>query len=168
VGPAGADGFVGSNGATGATGSQGPQGIQGLTGPVGPTGSNGAQGIQGPAGSNGAQGIQGATGAAGANGLNGGVSVVSVKTANYSALTGELVRVDSAAGTFTVTLPANPADGARVEILDVTGSCSLNYVLVIAADARPVEFDVTGVSVNFSGAHAQFIYSSYNNNWKAL
>jgi hypothetical protein len=48
----------------------------------------------------------------------------SVKSANYSAASGDLVLVDLSSGAFTVTLPTGPPDCSRVGILVVTPSGS--------------------------------------------
>lgn len=100
--------------------------------------------------------------------LTGWLAPTAVKTANYTAVAGDLVRVDSTAAAFTVTLPATPADGDRVALLDVTNKCGTNAVLIAAAGSKTVEFDATGLSANINGASVVLVYTNANSNWKML
>jgi len=50
-----------------------------------------------------------------------GTTFTSVKTTNYTATVGEVVRFDSSGGTFTVTLPASPVAGDIVELEEDVG-----------------------------------------------
>ena len=52
-------------------------------------------------------------------------------TSAYTAVAGELVRLDSAGGGFGVALPAAPADGDNVGFLDVHGTWTANPITVL-------------------------------------
>lgn len=60
----------------------------------------------------------------GSTGGSGGITVVT-KTAAYTAAVGELVRGDTTAGAFTVTLPTGPAAGSTVTVKKVAGTADL-------------------------------------------
>lgn len=90
----------------------------------------------------------------------------SVKTANYSASHGELVRLNSAGGAFTVTLPSSPVDKNHIGFFDVTNSCGASAVLIAAAGGKTVEGDGIGLSINVNGAYVVLMYNSSTTNWK--
>lgn len=99
----------------------------------------------------------------------GGASLTptAVKTGNYTAAVGELVRVNSTAGGFTVTLPSSLADGDQVGVLDVGYACGAHAVLVAPSASKTVEGDATGLSIDVEGASVVFLYSSSLSDWKA-
>ena len=100
---------------------------------IGPTGATGPTGTAGAAG---------ATGPTGATGPAGSYTVRS-KTANYTAVAGDVIKCDVSAGTFTITLPAAASNAIIVvkkvdvspEILTIDGNGSetidgaLTYIL---------------------------------------
>lgn len=102
-----------------------------------------------------------ATGAGG-----GGLTATAIKTAAYTAVANDLVRVNSASSSFTITLPASPSDKDRVGIFDVTNSCATNPVLVDPSGSDTVEGDATGLSVDIDGAYVVLSYVSSTTNWK--
>ena len=87
-----------------------------------------------------------------------------VKLASYTAGTNELVRLNSIAGPFTVTLPASPYDGAMVVLVDTTGACESHAVLVNGGGVK-VCGDVNGVSLDIAGAVLHLVYDSSTSNW---
>jgi hypothetical protein len=91
-----------------------------------------------------------------------------IKTAIYTAVINDMVRVNSTGGAFTVTLPAAPADGDKVGLQDVSNACAANPVLLAAAGGKTVEGDATGLSVNVNGAHVELMYNATGTNWKML
>lgn len=109
--------------------------------------------------------LAGARGADGANGP-GNVVATPVKTSTYTALAADLVRVNSTAGAFTVSLSATPTDGDKVGIFDIVNMCGTNPVLLAVAGGKTIEGDATGISVNINGACFVVIYNSSTNNWK--
>ena len=164
VGPQGIQGDAGPQGIQGETGLQGDQGIQGIQGIQGEVGPQGIQGIQGETGPQGIQGVQGDIGPQGDVGLP-ELAATPVKTAAYNAVVNDLVRVDSALGGFTVTLPA-AVDGDKVGLLDTTDSCATNPVLLAVSGGDTVEGDATGLSVNIAGAYIELMFNGTN--WKVL
>jgi len=51
-----------------------------------------------------------------------GGSSFSVKTANYTAVSGDNIFANTSGGSFTITLPASPSTGASISIADAVGS----------------------------------------------
>lgn len=96
----------------------------------------------------------------------GGLSIGSVKTANYQALVNDLVRVDSTAGIFTVTLPAAPNDGDKVGVWDVSGKCGINAVLLAASGGFTVESSAVGRSIAGANEYCLLMYNSVGTDWK--
>ena len=98
----------------------------------------------------------------------GGLTPTAIKTSAYNAVANDLVRIDSTAGAFTVTLPASPTDGDKIGFLDVTNKCGTYAVLVAAAGGKTVEGDGTGMSLNINGSYIVFIYDATGGrtNWK--
>ena len=60
-----------------------------------------------------------------------GLTTTSIKTANYTAKSNELIPVDSNSGIFDITLPGNPINGDIVEVVDVDGSVNTNNVTIL-------------------------------------
>ena len=52
------------------------------------------------------------------------------KTANYTALSGDALLLDSSGGAFTVTLPASPMEDDFVDFADGAGSLGTNNVTI--------------------------------------
>lgn len=96
----------------------------------------------------------------------GKLNVTAIKTANYTAVSNDLVRINSAGGTFTVTLPSTPWDGDIVGINDVNGSCGTTSVLLAVAGGKTVEGDTTGININMANAYLELMYYAPTNNWK--
>jgi hypothetical protein len=62
----------------------------------------------------------------------------SIKTANYTAVSGDKLAVDSTAGVFTVTLPASPVARQKIEFFDISGKCGTNNVTIARNGAKIV------------------------------
>jgi len=95
----------------------------------------------------------------------GGGQVVKHKSANYTAVAGEIVFCDSSGGAFTVTLPVTPTGDDRVTVVDSTGSAGTNNITV----ARNGE-TILGVAADFvidqNFGQADFSYEGVGSDWK--
>jgi hypothetical protein len=83
----------------------------------------------------------------------GGISW-SAKTANYTAVSNDGIIANTSGGTFTVTLPATPATGDVVSVVDGGNWATTNLTIgrngsTIEGDAADMTLDIGGVSVDF-------------------
>lgn len=94
----------------------------------------------------------------------GSLQVSPLKVTNYTATPSELVRVNTTAGSFTVTLPTTPTDGASIGIIDVMSMFGTNALTVVSSGSDTIEGD-TSVILDISHTYAEFIYSTSTANW---
>jgi hypothetical protein len=96
-----------------------------------------------------------------------GLTPTDIKTANYTAAAADLVRCNSTAGTFSVTLPATPSDGAIVAVLDIGNTFGTNNVTVLPNTGKTIESD-TSLILDITGTYVSFVYNSSATNWRLL
>jgi hypothetical protein len=65
-----------------------------------------------------------------ATGGGGGTTAWAIKTANYTAVSGDRIAADTSGGAFTVTLPASPAAGNYVEFADGGSTFGTNNLTI--------------------------------------
>ena len=89
-------------------------------------------------------------------------------TAGHSILSGEILLIDTTAGTeITLTLPANPSPGDRVNLIDAAGQCGTTKAVIarngnkIANLAEDLDFDIKNASL-------ELIYSGSSYGWSIL
>lgn len=88
-------------------------------------------------------------------------------TTTYSAAAGQILLIDTTGGQFTVTLPANPSVGDRLNIIDAAGNCGTNKAVIarngnkIANVAEDLDFDIRNTSV-------ELIYTGPTYGWSIL
>ena len=86
-------------------------------------------------------------------------------TANYTAVSGDRLMLDSSAGAFTVTLPSSPNLGDYVQFADAAGQLATNSVTVdrngenIQTAADDLELDVDNVGF-------KLVYTDSTNGWR--
>lgn len=103
------------------------------------------------------------------SGSNGsGLTTTAIKTSAYTAATSELVRCDTTAGTFSITLPASPADGSIVAVLDIGNAFGTNNVTVLPNTGKTIESDSTSLILDINGTYVSFMYNSSAANWRLL
>ena len=100
--------------------------------------------------------------------VSGGLQSTAIKNIDYTAVSGDLVRVDATYHIVNITLPSNTSDGAIIGIVDVTNKFGFPYpVKVLAPATKTVEGDDELV-LDIRGTYVSFIYSAATNNWKLL
>lgn len=100
----------------------------------------------------------GQTAAAAALGALGGAPKLvptALKVANYTAVSGDLVRCNTTAGPFTVTLPAAPADGTIVGVRVVTFGAG-NNLTVACGGSDALEVTGGATSATIAGLQGKF------------
>jgi hypothetical protein len=100
--------------------------------------------------------------------ISSGLASTAIKTANYTAAAYELVRVDSTSGVVTITMPASPADGAIIGVIDVAKTFGVNNVTVVPGAGKTIEGDSTAMLLNVNGVYTSFVYISATSNWRIL
>ena len=93
----------------------------------------------------------------------GGSATILYKTANYTAVKGDIIYANTSGGAFTITLPATPAVGDAVTIVDYLGTFGASNV-TIARNGQTIE-DVASNSV-LSNANTEYVYVYFNSTWK--
>jgi hypothetical protein len=88
----------------------------------------------------------------------GGIKYTTVKTANYSAVNNDGVQTDTSGGAFTVTLPATPAVGDQVIVVDSGGTWVTNN-LTVARNGSTIEGSATDLICSISSVSVQLVYS---------
>ena len=164
IGYSGSLGYTGSAGTNGTNGYNGSQGYTGSASTViGYTGSKGDIGYTGSAGTNGTNGYTGSagtTGYTGSLGYSGSAATINwmYKTANYTAVNNDGILADTTSASFTVTLPASPATGTYVSIVDVTSTFATNP-LTVAGNGQTLQgLTYTSVVLNVTSAKVDLIY----------
>lgn len=87
-----------------------------------------------------------------------GVLYTPVKTSNYTASVQDGVQTNTTSGAFTVTLPASPAAGDQVVVVDSAGTWATNN-LTIGRNGSTIEGLAENLVCNISGVSVQLIYS---------
>lgn len=96
--------------------------------------------------------------ASGGGGGGTGLTATALKTSAYTATSGDLVICDSSAGAFAVTLPAAPAAGATVGIIDATGSAA-SYPITVGRNGATIRGQAQDVTVDTAWAYTEWVYS---------
>lgn len=97
------------------------------------------------------------SGPTGYTGSQGALLPWSVKTANYTAVNGDRILADTSGGTFTITLPATPTNGAYVQISDAEDFNAVN--LTVARNGSTIEGLTDDVVLDLKGCTFEFIYN---------
>ena len=96
-----------------------------------------------------------------------GVVTTPIQTSLYNAAVNDLVRCDTTAAVFNVTLPTSPADGSIINILDVAGSFYSKNLTVLPGGSNTIESD-TSLLLDINGTYASLVYNTSGTNWKIL
>ena len=99
---------------------------------------------------------------------SGGLTPTPIKTTNYTAVVNDLVRCNSTAGVFSITLPALPEDGAVVSVIDVYSTFSTHVVTVIPDILHTLEQNSSGIELDVTGTYISFTYIAATLNWRVL
>jgi hypothetical protein len=88
----------------------------------------------------------------------GGITYTTVKTSNYTAAANDGVQTNTGGGAFTVTLPATPAVGAQVFVVDTSSSWATNN-LTVGRNGSTIEGLAEDLICNISNVSVQLVYS---------
>lgn len=91
------------------------------------------------------------------------------KTSNYQAVNGELVRCNTTAGSFIVTLPQSPEDGDVVAILDTANWFKENNLIVARGSiTQNIQGTLDSIALNISGTYIEFFWNAATNDWRLM
>jgi hypothetical protein len=85
-------------------------------------------------------------------------------TTTYTAIAGERIFANATAGGFTLTLPAAPADGDTIQIIDVAGIFGTNNV-TLARNGVKIQNLAEDLILNLNNAAVTMIYSGAAFGW---
>lgn len=91
--------------------------------------------------------------------VSAGFVLTDVKSANYSAVSGECVLTDTTAGSFTITLPATPSNGATIRIIDA-GKSWATHNLTINRNGEMLNGLAANLVLDATQAELYLIFSS--------
>ena len=97
----------------------------------------------------------------------GGGNPWATKSANYTAVAGDRLFVDTGNGAFTITLPASPAAGDQVTFIDLSGTFDSNN-LTVARNGQDIMNIAQDLTVDLKNAAFALVYTGSNNGWKFL
>ena len=83
---------------------------------------------------------------------------------NHTASNNDFLQLDSSTSTFNVTLPSSPVNGAKISIIDYTGSLELHNVIVIPSTGDTV-YDDNALVLDVSGTYITLTYELTSKNW---
>lgn len=109
-------------------------------------------------------GIIGATGSTGPTGATGFLSNFIRVFSNYTANAADNIIADTSVGTFTITLPASPADGDYVHIQ--SGSDLKTTPVLVSPNGKSFEGYSDTVNVNVNNILVSFVYNLENDTWR--
>lgn len=98
----------------------------------------------------------------------GGLTATAVKTANYTAVGGDYIPVNSSSGTITVTLPTAPADGTQVAVKLVAGANSCIVSRGGSTDVFNVAAGPSTLTLSTAGIGVTLRYSASTGIWYSL
>ena len=99
--------------------------------------------------------------------LNGALNRWTVKTANYTAVAGDRVLADTSGGAWTLTLPASPAVGDEIHILDSTASFDTNN-LTVARNSLKLQAGTADLTLTTENTGIGLVYMSSTYGWRVL
>lgn len=90
-----------------------------------------------------------------------------VKSSAYTARVNDLVLADTAPGSFTITLPASPAIGTQVTILDAGNYFDINN-LTVARNGSLINGLAEDLVANVKGIRIQLVYFNPGLGWRVF
>ena len=99
--------------------------------------------------------------------LNGSLKRWTAKTANYTAVAGDRILADTSGGAWTLTLPAAPAVGDEIHILDSTASFDSNN-LTVARNSLKIQVLTADLTLTTESTGIGLVYMSSTYGWRVL
>jgi hypothetical protein len=87
------------------------------------------------------------------------------KTANYTAVSGDNILANTSAGSWTLTLPATPATGSVVQVMDSIGTFGV-YPLTVGRNGSTIMSAAENMTMDVNGAATTFVYNG--STWRVI
>ena len=88
-------------------------------------------------------------------------------TANFTAVAGDRILADTSGGAFTVTLPASPAVGDEIHILDSAASFDNNN-LTVARNGKKIQGATADLTITTENTGIGLVFMSDTYGWRVL
>ena len=99
------------------------------------------------------------------DGIAGSDADWSAKTANYTAVTGDALLLDSSGGAFTITLPAAAVEDDYIDFADATGSLADNNV-TLARNGLKIMGLAEDMAINMKNVGFRLTYYNTAQGWR--
>ena len=99
--------------------------------------------------------------------LNGSGKRWTAKTTTYTAVAGDRILADTSGGAWTLTLPASPAVGDEIHILDSTASFDANN-LTVARNSLKIQALTADLTLTTESTGIGLVYMSSTYGWRVL
>jgi hypothetical protein len=90
-----------------------------------------------------------------------------IRSSNFTAVSGNGYFLDTSAGVVTVTLPANPSNGDIVAIKDWSSTAATNNILV-GRNGQKIEGNTTDGKINVHGDAQTLVFSGTSRGWMVV
>lgn len=95
----------------------------------------------------------------------GGGLTWSTKTANYTAVAGDGIMANTTSASWTLTLPASPALGDTVAVIDSHGTFPANN-LIIARNGQNIQGVAENLEADIANSSFELVFSGATDGWK--
>ena len=102
-----------------------------------------------------------------AQAINGALKRWTAYTANFTAVAGDRILADTSGGAFTVTLPASPAVGDEIHILDSAASFDNNN-LTVARNSKKIQGLTADLTLTTENTGIGLVFMSDTYGWRVL
>ena len=90
-----------------------------------------------------------------------------IKAEAYTAVAGDVIFVNSASGTYTITLPASPTLGDKVRIIDLANNAATNNITA-GRNGNNIDGSASNFTIDINNAGVEFIYTNATYGWRTL
>jgi hypothetical protein len=90
-----------------------------------------------------------------------------IRSSNFTAVSGNGYYLDTSAGVVTVTLPASPATGDIVAIKDWSSTAATNNI-TIGRNGQKIEGNTTDGAINVHGDAQTLVFSGASRGWMVV
>jgi hypothetical protein len=90
-----------------------------------------------------------------------------IKSEAYTAVSGDVVFVNTASGAYTVTLPISGTLGDKVKIADLANNAAVNNITV-GRNSNNIDGLSSNFTIDINNAAVEFIYTNATYGWRAI